>query len=200
MRIVQVGKEAPDFAAQAWVNGCKENIRLSQFRGGWTLLCFYPGEGCSISPIEMAAIREKLDEFQRLGVQIIGIGTGCRFNPDDCDEAEMQETPYPVIFDVDGWLGRVFGIYDEETGVDLRACVLIDPDGIVQAMEVLTPPVGRNVTEILRLVRAFQHVRETGKAAPPGWQPNGNGHRHGTDVIANVWHFKSHCWPLRETT
>ena len=56
-------------------------------------------------------------------------------------------------------------------GVDIRGRFLIDPDGIIQAMEVLTPPVGRNVAELIRQIKAFQHVRETGEVAPSGWQP-----------------------------
>lgn len=76
--------------------------------------------------------------------------------------------PFPMLSDAGGRVGAVYGVYEEGAGVDIRGRLLIDPDGIVQAMEVLTPPVGRNVEELLRQVKAFQHVRRTGEATPSG--------------------------------
>ena len=79
--------------------------------------------------------------------------------------------PYPMVSDPGGKIGNLYGVYDEGKGVDVRGRFLIDPEGIVQAMEVLTPPVGRNVTEVLRQLRAFQHHQKTGELMPSGWQP-----------------------------
>ena len=74
--------------------------------------------------------------------------------------------PFPMLSDAGGRIGSVYGIYDEEAGVDIRGRFIIDPDGVIQAMEVLTPPVGRNVAEFIRQVKAFQHVRSTGEVDP----------------------------------
>jgi len=79
--------------------------------------------------------------------------------------------PYPMLSDQGGRIGTLYGVYDEEAGVDLRGRFLIDPEGVVQAMEVLTPPVGRNVQEVLRQLRAYQHHQATGELTPSGWQP-----------------------------
>lgn len=79
--------------------------------------------------------------------------------------------PYPMLTDAGGRIGTVYGVYDEEAGVNVRGRFIIDPDGIVQAIEILTPSVGRNVSEALRQLKAFQHVRKTGEATPSGWQP-----------------------------
>ena len=95
--------------------------------------------------------------------------------------------PFPMLSDSGGRIGRVYGVYDEMAGVDVRGRFLIDPDGIVQAMEVLTPPVGRNVAELIRQVKAFQHVRETGEATPSGWQPGKVALKPGPDLVGNVW-------------
>ncbi len=80
---------------------------------------------------------------------------------------------YPMLSDQNGKIGTLYGVYNEEVGVNIRGRFLIDPDGIIQAMEVLTPPVGRSVDELIRQIKAFQHVRKTkGKeVTPSGWQP-----------------------------
>jgi peroxiredoxin (alkyl hydroperoxide reductase subunit C) len=95
--------------------------------------------------------------------------------------------PFPMLSDAGGKIGRVYGIYDQAGGVDIRGRFLIDPDGIIQAMEVLTPPVGRNVLEMIRQVQAFQHVRETGEATPSGWQPGRTALKPGPDLVGKVW-------------
>jgi peroxiredoxin (alkyl hydroperoxide reductase subunit C) len=97
--------------------------------------------------------------------------------------------PFPLLSDAGGRIGQVYGVYDEEGGVDIRGRCLIDPDGVIQAMEVLTPPVGRNVSELIRQVQAFQHVRETGggEATPSGWQPGKLTLKPGPDLVGKVW-------------
>jgi len=95
--------------------------------------------------------------------------------------------PYPMLSDSGGRVGKVYGIYDEAAGVDIRGRFLIDPDGVIQAMEVLTPPVGRNVSELIRQVKAFQHVRETGEATPSGWEPGKTTLKPGPELVGKVW-------------
>ena len=97
--------------------------------------------------------------------------------------------PFPMMSDGGGKVGSVYGVYDEEGGVDLRGRFLIDPDGIIQGYEVLAPPVGRNVSETLRQIKAFQLVRESGgaQATPSGWLPGKAVLNPGEDLVGNVW-------------
>jgi alkyl hydroperoxide reductase subunit AhpC len=95
--------------------------------------------------------------------------------------------PYPMLADAGGKIGTVYGVYDDGSGVDLRGRFIIDPDGVIQAMEVLTPSVGRNVAELIRQVQAFQHVRKTGEAMPSGWQPGKPTLKPGPDLVGTVW-------------
>ena len=78
---------------------------------------------------------------------------------------------YPMISDPEGKIGALFGVYDTKTGIDLRSHFLIDPQGVIQAMEILAAPVGRNVSEILRILRALKHHQATGDFMPCGWEP-----------------------------
>jgi len=97
--------------------------------------------------------------------------------------------PFPMLSDGGGKVGTVFGIYDEDAGVETRGRFIIDPDGVVQGYEVLTPPVGRNVSETKRQIQAFQLVRESkgSQATPAGWRPGKQTLKPGPDLVGKVW-------------
>jgi len=97
--------------------------------------------------------------------------------------------PFPMISDAGGHLGRVYGCYDEGAGVDVRGRFIIDPDGVVQGMEILTPPVGRNLIETIRQVKAYQHVRATkgAEVTPAEWQPGKPTLHVGPNLVGKVW-------------
>jgi len=97
--------------------------------------------------------------------------------------------PFAMLSDGAGKVGKVYGVYDEAAGVDIRGRFLIDPDGVVQAMEVMTPPVGRNVKELIRQVEAFQHVRKSkgSEACPAGWEPGKAVLKPGPGLVGKVW-------------
>jgi len=97
--------------------------------------------------------------------------------------------PFPMLSDAGGKVGTVYRIYDENAGVETRGRFIIDPDGVVQGYEVLTPPVGRNVSESIRQIQAFQHVRNSKgtEATPSGWQPGKITLKPGPDLVGKVW-------------
>jgi alkyl hydroperoxide reductase subunit AhpC len=95
--------------------------------------------------------------------------------------------PFPMLSDSGGRIGSVYGVYEEAAGVDIRGRFLIDPDGMILAMEVLTPEVGRNVNELIRQIQAFQYVRATGEVTPSGWVPGKPTLKPGPDLVGKVW-------------
>lgn len=136
----------------------------------------------------------KYPKLQELGIQVLSMSTDSRFTHKIWQEEELSKmveggVPYPMLSDAGGKIGQLYGVYDEAGGVDIRGRFIIDPDGIIQAMEVLTPPVGRNVDELFRQVQAFQLVRETkgAEATPSGWQPGKPTLKVGPDLVGKVW-------------
>jgi len=97
--------------------------------------------------------------------------------------------PYPMLSDGGGKVGTSLGVYDEDAGVENRGRFIIDPDGIIQGYEVLTPPVGRNVAETLRQIKAFQLVRKSKgtEATPSGWKPGKMTLKPGPGLVGKVW-------------
>jgi peroxiredoxin (alkyl hydroperoxide reductase subunit C) len=136
----------------------------------------------------------KVPELKKLGVQVLAMSTDSRFSHKVWHEEELSKMvpggiPYPMLSDAGGKIGQMYGIYDEAAGVDIRGRFLIDPDGVLQAMEVLTPAVGRNVSELLRQVQAFQLVRATkgAEVTPSGWQPGKPTLKVGPALVGKVW-------------
>jgi peroxiredoxin (alkyl hydroperoxide reductase subunit C) len=97
--------------------------------------------------------------------------------------------PFHMLSDGGGKVGAAYGVYDEGAGVENRGRFLIDPDGIIQGFEVLTPPVGRNVAETIRQIQAFQLIRATkgAEATPSGWRPGKLTLKPGPDLVGKVW-------------
>jgi len=190
--MLKVGAKAPDFEGQAFHNGDFKKVKLSDFEGQWRIVCFYPGDFTYVWPTELSAVAVKYDEIKDLGAEVIAVSTNSIQSHKIWNEVELSKMvdggiPYPMVSDSAGKIGRKYGVYDEESGVDVRGRFLIDPDGVLQAMEVLTPPVGRNVEELIRQLQAFKHVRETGEATPSGWRPGKPTLKPGKELVGKVW-------------
>jgi alkyl hydroperoxide reductase subunit AhpC len=120
------------------------------------------------------------------------MSTDSRFVHKIWQEQELSKmvdggVPFPMLSDAGGKIGQVYGVYDEAAGVNIRGRFIIDPDFIIKAMEVLTADVGRNFDELVRQVKAFQHVRATGEVTPAGWQPGKPALKPGPDLVGKVW-------------
>lgn len=142
----------------------------------------------------MSAVADKYAEFQKLGVEVLSMSVDSMFVHKMWNDQELSKmvkggVPFPMLSDGGGKVGSVYGVYDEDAGVETRGRFLIDPDGVVQGYEVLTPPVGRNVSETLRQIQAFQHVRKTkgAEAMPSGWKPGKMTLKPGPDLVGKVW-------------
>ena len=123
---------------------------------------------------------------------MLAASTDSRFVHKIWQEQELSKmidggVPFPMLSDAGGAIGTVYGVFDAAAGVDIRGRFLIDPDFLIRAMEVLTPEVGRNPEELIRQVKAFQHVRATGEVTPSGWQPGEKTLVPGPDLVGQVW-------------
>jgi alkyl hydroperoxide reductase subunit AhpC len=191
--VARVGQEAPDFEVNAFVfdKGFLP-VKLSDYKGKWIVLCFYPGDFTFVWPTELAAVAARFDVFKALDVEVLAMSTDSRFVHKIWQEQELSKmvnggVPFPMLSDAGGKVGQVYGIYDEAAGVDIRGRFIIDSDFIIRAMEVLTPEVGRNPDELVRQVKAFQRVRATGEVTPSGWQPGQVTLKPSPALVGRVW-------------
>jgi peroxiredoxin (alkyl hydroperoxide reductase subunit C) len=142
----------------------------------------------------VSAVADKYKSLQALGVEVISISVDSVFVHKMWNDHELSRmvdggVPFHMASDTAGNVGRIYGVYDEGAGVELRGRFIIDPDGVIQGMEVLTPPVGRRLAETIRQVQAFQRVRESEgtEATPAGWEPGKPTLKPGPDLVGKVW-------------
>jgi peroxiredoxin (alkyl hydroperoxide reductase subunit C) len=122
----------------------------------------------------LAAVAAEADQLDELGVKVIAISTDTHFSHWMWKKTSptIKNVNFAMASDASGSVSRAYGVWNEQTGLNQRGRFIIDPDGIVKAVEVLTGPVGRNVDELIRQIQAMQAVRENpGMAAPAGWNP-----------------------------
>jgi peroxiredoxin (alkyl hydroperoxide reductase subunit C) len=142
----------------------------------------------------VSAVAAQYKSLQKLGVEIVSVSVDSHFvhkiwNDDELSKMVDGGIPFHMASDQAGNVGRAYGVWDETQGIEMRGRFIIDPDGVIQGMEVLTPPVGRKVAETVRQVQAYQHVRASGgkEAMPAGWEPGKPTLKPGPDLVGKVW-------------
>jgi len=173
---VLVTQVAPDFTAPAVMadGTIKENFRLSDLRGKYVVIFFYPLDFTFVCPSEILAHNNRLGEFKERDVEVIGVSVDSQYS-----HYAWRNTPvasggigvigFPLVADLNHEITRAYGI-EHPDGVALRASFLIDKNGVVQHQVVNNLPLGRAVEEMLRMVDALQFTEEHGEVCPAGWQ------------------------------
>ena len=142
----------------------------------------------------MSAVAAHYEALQKLGVEVLSVSVDSHFvhkmwNDDELSKMVEGGVPFHMVADQASNVGRAFGVWDETQGIEMRGRFIIDPEGMIQAMEVLTPPVGRKLAETIRQIQAFQVVRASGgkEATPAGWEPGKPTLKPGPDLVGKVW-------------
>ena len=171
---VLVQKTAPDFAAQAVMPNCTfEEVRLSQYKGKYIILFFYPLDFTFVCPTEIIAFSEQIKEFEALNTQVIGVSTDSHFShlawrQAPRNQGGLGQIDYPIVADLKKSISRDYDVLVDDS-VALRGLFFIDRDFIVRHQTVNDDPIGRSVDEALRVVRAWQHFEQHGQVCPANW-------------------------------
>ncbi len=171
-----VGRQAPDFALEGVLNGRFANYRLSDYKGKWVVLFFYPLDFTFVCPTEILAFSDRLGEFKKLGAEVLGASVDSKYShlawtEKPREEGGIKSLAYPLLEDLGKELAEEYGVLDEAGKVALRGLFIIDPDGVVQHATINNLGVGRSVDETLRVLQAFQFVRDNGEVCPADWKP-----------------------------
>lgn len=171
---VLVTKEAPNFKAQAVMpNGSFQEVQLSDYRGKYVLLFFYPLDFTFVCPTEIIAFSDRVKEFAGLNVQILGVSIDSHFSHlawrnTHRSEGGIGVIEYPLIADLDKSIASAYDVL-LPAGIALRGLFLIDKDGVVRHQVVNDLPLGRSVDEALRMVQALQYFEKNGEVCPANW-------------------------------
>ena len=171
-RTAKVGESAPGFALDALVGTEKgkefRQVTLSEFRGKWVVLFFYPMDFTFVCPTEIKGFSQAAGAFRKLNAVLLGASTDSKYSHLAwVQRGDLGALQFPLLSDLKKETAVSYGCLDEQSGVPLRALYIIDPEGVLQYQVVHNLDVGRSVDETLRVLEALQ----TGSLCPLGWKP-----------------------------
>ncbi len=187
---VLVTQPAPDFTAQAVMpDNTFKDLTLSDYKGQYVVLFFYPLDFTFVCPSELIAFSHRLQEFKDRGVEVVGISVDSHFSHlawknTDVNNGGIGDIQYPLVADITKSIARDYDVLLNDA-VALRGSFLIDKEGVVRHQVVNDLPLGRNVDEMLRMVDALQFTEEHGEVCPAGWQKGNAGMKPSGEGVAS---------------
>ena len=175
-----VAKPAPDFTAQAVMpDGSFKEIKLSDYKGKYVILFFYPLDFTFVCPTEIIAFSEKMDEFKKRNTEVLGVSIDSHFSHlawrnTDRKNGGLGDIAYPLVADLNKKITYDYGVM-HEAGIAFRGLFLIDKEGVVQHQLINNLPLGRNIDEAVRMVDALQFHEKNGEVCPANWSVGSDG-------------------------
>lgn len=195
--LVKVGEPVPDFAFEVYHNDAVKEMSLSQLRGKWAIIVFYPADFTFVCPTELEELAKLYLKFQELNAEIISVSTDTVFTHKAWHDASpaIAEIKYPMAADPSGKLSYAFGVLVEggeavftpDEGLALRGTFIIDPAGTLRSMEINDNSIGRKGAETLRKLQAAQYVEtHKGQVCPASWEPGEDTLEPGLDLVGKL--------------
>lgn len=175
-KLPQLTKPAPDFCGQAVVDGQFKEIKLSDYKGKYLVLFFYPLDFTFVCPTEIISFSDKADDFRKINCEVIACSTDSQYSHfawvnTSRKQGGLGPMNIPLLADKTGQIAKDYGCYKEDEGIAFRGLYIIDDKGRLRQMTINDLPVGRSVEETLRLVQAFQFTDKHGEVCPANWKP-----------------------------
>jgi peroxiredoxin (alkyl hydroperoxide reductase subunit C) len=176
MAVPLVGNPAPDFSAEAVFDQEFINVNLSDYRGKYVVLFFYPLDFTFVCPTEITAFSDRYDEFAAINTEVLGCSVDSQFShlawiQTERNAGGLGDINYPLVSDLKKEISSAYDVLTED-GVALRGLFIIDKEGAIQHSTINNLAFGRSVDETLRTLQALQHVQENpDEVCPAGWKP-----------------------------
>tara|TARA_Y100001968_G_C19302690_1_gene689955 strand:- start:285 stop:881 length:597 start_codon:yes stop_codon:yes gene_type:complete len=173
---LRVGMQAPDFSATAVVDQEFKNITLSQYRGKYVVLFFYPLDFTFVCPTEITAFSDRYTDFSSKNTEVLGVSVDSKFThlawiQTPRNEGGIGDINYPLVSDLKREICQSYNVLNEDGEAD-RGLFLINPKGVIMHATINKAPVGRNIDETLRILQAYQYVEShPDEVCPAGWTP-----------------------------
>ncbi len=184
-----INKEAPEFTAEAFHKNEIKKISLSDYKGKWVVLLFYPADFTFVCPTELGEFADHYKQLKELGAEVLSISTDTAFVHKAWHDTSdtIRKIEYPMVADPSGKICRDYGTYIEDEGISLRGTFIIDPDGKVKNMDIHDNSIGRSAKEVIRKLQAAQFVREhKGEVCPASWTPGEKTLKPGLDLVGKI--------------
>ncbi len=193
-RVVAVGQEVPQFEMETFDPAKREfgKVSLAELkkRNKWTVLVFYPADFTFVCPTELADLAEKHAALKKLGAEVISVSTDTKFSHLAWRDTEklLAGVTYTMAADPTGTVSRMFGVYDDNSGLALRGTFIINPAGVLVSSEINFYNVGRNADELLRKLEANVYLmKHPDEACPAKWQKGGKTLKPSEAMVGKVF-------------
>ena len=184
-----IGKEIAPFAAKAFQKGEFIDVSSENFKGQWSVVCFYPADFTFVCPTELGDLQNEYATLKSLGVEVYSVSTDTHFTHKAWhDTSDVIGTiEYIMIGDPSHTISKAFDVLNEEDGLAERGTFIIDPDGIVQAVEINAGGIGRDASILVNKIKAAQYVRNNpGEVCPAKWQEGGETLTPSLDLVGKI--------------
>lgn len=188
-RLPIIGEVINNATLDVFAEGKIKKINLSDYRGRWLVLFFYPADFTFVCPTELGELADNYEKFKEFNTEIISVSTDTAFVHKAWHDhsPQIKKINYPMAADPTGAWARYFGVYTEQEGLSLRGTFIIDPDGKLVAYEVNDNSIGRSAAELLRKLEAAQYVRaHNGEVCPASWRPGEKTLSPNEDLIGKI--------------
>ncbi len=168
-----IGKEMLPFKADAFHNGKFVEVTNESMKGKWSVVCFYPADFTFVCPTELEDLQNQYETLKKLGVEVYSVSTDTHFTHKAWHEHSdaIRKVEYIMIGDPSHVVSRNFDVLEEETGLAQRGTFIVDPDGVIQALEINAGGIGRDASSLINKIKAAQYVRKNPKeVCPAKWQ------------------------------
>lgn len=187
--MVRINQEVPDFSTKAFHEGKVKDVKLSDYKGKWVVVFFYPADFTFICPTELEELADRYEEIKSLGAEVLSVSTDTEFvhKAWHDNSPAIKKVNYPMLADPTGKISKLFGTYIREEGLSLRGTFIIDPDGILKTIEIHDNSIGRSADELIRKIQAAKFTREHGgEVCPAGWKPGKQTLKPGLDLVGKI--------------
>ncbi|HKH06061.1 MAG TPA: alkyl hydroperoxide reductase subunit C [Acidimicrobiales bacterium] len=184
-----INTELKPFTATAYHDGEFVDVSDEDLRGKWSVVFFYPADFTFVCPTELGDLADNYAEFQRLGVEIYSVSTDTHFTHKAWHDTSdtIGKIRYPMIGDPTTAISQNFDVLRENEGLADRGTFVIDPDGIIQVVEITAEGIGRNAVELLRKVKAAIYVREhPNEVCPAKWEEGDDTLAPSLDLVGKI--------------
>lgn len=193
-QIVTVGQDVPDFEMETYnpAESAFGRFSLAEQKRDkkWTVLVFYPADFTFVCPTELADLAEKQEELEKLGATVVSVSTDTKFSHLAWRNSErlLEKVRYTMAADTTGEVGHMLGVYDHDTGLELRGTFIINPEGRLVSSEVNYYNVGRDANELLRKMKANTYLAlNPAEACPAKWNPGDKTLTPSEKMVGNVY-------------
>lgn len=186
---LEINSPAPKFEAKAFQNDEIKTVKLSDYKGKWVVLFFYPADFTFICPTELGEMAHHYEELKKINAEVLSVSTDTAFTHKAWHDSSptIKKITFAMVADSNGQICRDYGTYIAEEGLSLRGTFIIDPDGVLKAFELHDNSIGRSAKELIRKVKAAQFVREHGgEVCPASWEPGKATLKPGLDLVGKI--------------